>query len=317
MVYLRIDVDSFAGARDGIPRLLEVLARRGVHATFFINLGPDRWGRAIFRVLWRRGFLSKMLRTRALSSYGLATCLRGTLLPTVYIARRLGAVLREIAAAGHEVGAHCWDHVLWQDRLSRLPPSVIAEQVQAALSAFADTFGAPAQAWAAPGWVTTPAALAHLDGRGFRYMSNSRGQSPYLPCVRQQQLRTLEIPVTLPTLDESLGRDGVELHNYVSQLMECMEQTPVRVHTIHTETEGRGHLALFEHLLDAVAARGWKVAPLGQLAADLEVSSAPVPTCEVEYREIPGRAGIVTVQGPAVGFDQGLRAVRSFGASSA
>ena len=59
---LKIDVDTWRGTREGVPRLLEVLSRRGAQATFLFSLGPDRTGRAIRRV-FRPGFLSKVSRT--------------------------------------------------------------------------------------------------------------------------------------------------------------------------------------------------------------------------------------------------------------
>jgi len=59
---LKIDVDTYRGTRDGVPRLLEVLKRHGAGATFLFSLGPDHTGRAIKRV-FRPGFTKKVRRT--------------------------------------------------------------------------------------------------------------------------------------------------------------------------------------------------------------------------------------------------------------
>ena len=64
-----------------MPALLQVLADQAVQASFFLALGPDNSGRAIFRVFRQKGFLQKMLRTRAPAIYGLKTMCYGTLLP--------------------------------------------------------------------------------------------------------------------------------------------------------------------------------------------------------------------------------------------
>src|SRR5581483_6566840 len=77
---LKVDVDTRLGLRDGAPRLLELLAHHGVQATFFVAMGPDRTGLSIRRVLRQKGFLAKMVRSRAPSLYPLETMLRGTLL---------------------------------------------------------------------------------------------------------------------------------------------------------------------------------------------------------------------------------------------
>ena len=79
-IALKVDVDTYVGTRDGVPQLLEILERFGIKATFYFSLGPDNSGKAIRR-LFRKGFLKKMIRTRAPSMYGLRTMLYGTILP--------------------------------------------------------------------------------------------------------------------------------------------------------------------------------------------------------------------------------------------
>ena len=64
-VALKVDCDTYEGTRDGIPRLLEIFAARGIRATFFFTLGPDRSGVALRRIFTRKGFLAKMIRSRA------------------------------------------------------------------------------------------------------------------------------------------------------------------------------------------------------------------------------------------------------------
>src|SRR5574342_841521 len=84
---LKIDVDTYRGTRDGVPRLLKVLATHGARATFLFSLGPDHTGRALRRV-FRPGFLRKVSRTSVVANYGIPTLLYGTLLPGPDIGRR-------------------------------------------------------------------------------------------------------------------------------------------------------------------------------------------------------------------------------------
>jgi hypothetical protein len=116
-IALKVDVDTLRGLTEGVPALVNILTRRGIRASFFVALGPDNSGRAIFRAFRQQGFLEKMLRTRAPSVYGFPTMLYGTLLKAPRIAAAASEVLPLLQAAGHEVGLHGYDHVRWHDRV--------------------------------------------------------------------------------------------------------------------------------------------------------------------------------------------------------
>ena len=120
---IKVDVDTLEGYCKGVPALLRVLAEQAVQASFFLALGPDNSGRAIWRVFRQPGFLQKMWRTRAPAIYGFKTMCYGTLLPAPLIGAAAPEIPGLIAAAGHEVGLHGYDHVRWHDQLFRLPAS--------------------------------------------------------------------------------------------------------------------------------------------------------------------------------------------------
>ncbi|TAK66152.1 MAG: 4-deoxy-4-formamido-L-arabinose-phosphoundecaprenol deformylase, partial [Betaproteobacteria bacterium] len=84
---LKIDVDTYRGTREGVPRLIEALQRHQAGASFLFSLGPDHTGRAITRA-FRPGFMKKVSRTSVLEHYGIKTLLYGTLLPGPDIGKR-------------------------------------------------------------------------------------------------------------------------------------------------------------------------------------------------------------------------------------
>src|SRR5512146_1025315 len=118
-IALKIDVDTYRGTREGVPRLVDALQRHQAQATFFFSLGPDNTGRAIKRV-FRPGFLKKVSRTSVVSTYGIRTLLNGVLLPGPHIGHRNAGIMREAERRGHETGIHCYDHIKWQDGLSSM-----------------------------------------------------------------------------------------------------------------------------------------------------------------------------------------------------
>jgi undecaprenyl phosphate-alpha-L-ara4FN deformylase len=287
---LRIDVDTGAGLRDGVPRMLDVLGRLGLRATFFVTFGPERTGLALGRA-WRPGFAWKLLRTRALALHGWRAALRGTLLPAPAVGERCAPLLREVAAAGHEVGLHGYDHFAWQARVHRMRPEAVAAAFRAGVEAFARALGRRPGATAAPGWRTTAEALRVQEGFGFEYASDARGRSPFRVRAGEEVHGTLQIPTTLPTLDELLGRTRAPW-----ETLEGALAPGLNVLTAHAELEGGPLAEGFEGFLARAAARGVRIRALGEVAADLGRRGAPVPACRVARGRVAGRSGWVLVQ---------------------
>ena len=218
-----------------------------------MSCGPDHSGRALRRI-FKPGFLAKMLRTNAPGMYGWRTLLYGTLLPGPQIARSFPEHLRALAAAGHEIGVHGYDHVYWHDRLNGLGADATTAELRRGLAVFAELTGTPATAFAAPGWQCTANSLAAIDAAGLRYHSCTRGRAPYRPVAGGRVFATPEIPTTWPTLDEVYGRVGTDAPT-LNAFYRAQVQPGLNVHTIHAEVEGMSLRPLFEALLDAFAAR--------------------------------------------------------------
>lgn len=292
-VAIKVDVDTYAGTRDGVPRLLETMERAGIKATFYFSMGPDNSGKAIRRVFTRKGFLQKMLRTGAPGVYGVRTMLYGTLLPAPQIAGSFPEVLKNTMAKGHETGVHCWDHVYWHDFLPRLSKEKVAAQLGRAADLFQQIMGQKPTTTAAPGWTVSAASLELQDSMQLDYCSDSRGYAPFYPVFGGKRYSTLQIPSTWPTMDEILGSDGIDAQNvndfYLSQL-----KPGLNVHTIHAEMEGGVMADSFVALIERLQQAGARFITLGE-AAKLYRETAPDKV--LAMGELPGRAGQVAIQG--------------------
>jgi peptidoglycan/xylan/chitin deacetylase (PgdA/CDA1 family) len=296
-VALKIDVDTHQGLELGVPRLASMLESEGVAASFYIAMGPDNSGRAILRVFRNRGFMSKMFRTRAVSMYGARTILSGTILPSRPIALSFPGIIRGLKARGFEIGVHGYDHVRWQDHLDKIGEPGVRNELGDAFEAYRAILGEAPRSFAAPGWRTNNAALVALDAMALDYRSDTRGSAPYHCIVKGRVLATPEIPTTLPTLDEVMGRRELPDDGAVREFfLSLCKPDALNVHTIHAETEGMGQLEGFMALVRALKERGAKFVQLREVAARL--NRAELPVCEVIRTTLPGRAGWISSQGP-------------------
>lgn len=292
-IALKVDCDTYEGTKAGIPALLRALDRVGVRASFYFTLGPDRSGRAIVRVFTRKGFLKKMLRSRALSMYGPRTVLYGTLLPAPMIGKRLTDVIRSVAGAGHEVGVHGWDHVRWHDRLDRLSEAEVARDYGLAHEEFERIFGHRARASAAPGWHATAVSLAVQERYGLHYASNTRGGAPFFPVAAGRRFGTLEIPTTLPTWDEMYNAPALrDERAFIDFYRDAVRGT--EVHSIHTEVEATALLPLFDRQLDAWRADGVRFVTMEELATEALAARERIPVRSLTRITVDGRGGLVT-----------------------
>ena len=263
---LKVDVDTLRGTQEGVPRLLDLFARHGIHATFLFSLGPDHTGRAIRRV-FRPGFFAKVSRTSVLEHYGVRTLLYGTLLPGPDIGRVGAPILRAARAAGHEVGIHTWDHVLWQDRVRTADPGWTCLQMQKAWTRFEEVFGTPPRTHGAAGWQMNAFALRQLDAWGMRYASDGRvadpGLGPYRVELQGTVLDCVQLPTTLPTLDELIGIDGMDGAAAARHILEqAHPASQDQVFTLHAELEGAKLLPAFETLLKGWRTQGYEFATM-------------------------------------------------------
>ncbi|MCX7138015.1 MAG: polysaccharide deacetylase family protein [Proteobacteria bacterium] len=293
---LKIDVDTFRGTREGVPRLVELLKKFGAGATFLFSLGPDHTGRAIKRA-FRPGFMRKVSRTSVLEHYGIVTLLYGTMLPGPDIGRRCADILRNVRDAGFEVGIHTWDHVKWQDSVATADADWTACEMQLAYDRYADIFGERAHVHGAAGWQMNRHAFRLTQRLDFDYCSDTRGTQPFIPIYNAEIIACPQLPTTLPTLDELLGIGGLTPDNVADHVLKLSRNAlPTgHVYTLHAELEGMKLLPVFERLLAGWRDAGHELVSLKDYSASLELKS--LPRHVVTSAEIPGRSGTLALQG--------------------
>ena len=290
-VGLRIDADTIRGTQEGIPNLLKVLAEHRVKASFFFSVGPDNMGRNIWR-LFRPEFLWKMWRTKATRLYGWDILLKGTFWRGPLIGKKLGYLFKTAASEGHELGLHAWDHYHWQRHIGRMAGEAIYHQLLQGFEVIQEWTGTSPVCSAAPAWRITEQALLEKAKFPFRYNSDCRGTSIFYPVVKGKTLSQPQIPTTLPTFDEVLGREGVDREHYNEYLISFMREESLNVLTIHAEVEGIFYLSLFQEFLRQLRVRGGHVVRLGDLLSPAD----QIPRAVIGKQRVEGREGWLSVQ---------------------
>ncbi len=293
-IALRVDVDTLRGTRVGVPSLCRAFDRHAVKAAFFFSVGPDNMGRHLWRLL-KPQFLWKMMRTKAASLYGWDILLMGTMWPGPKIGARCEDEMRACAKAGHEIGLHAWDHHYWQANTDSFTAEDIETQTRLGFEELSRIIGRAPECSAVPGWRCGERTMLVKSKFPFKYNSDCRGPSAFLPVVAEKTLQQPQIPVGMPTYDEMLGRDGVTNENYNERLIAKLKPEGVNVLTVHAEAEGGACAGLFDEFLGKCKAMGVEfVSPGDTLQKDLST----LPKGHVVKGEVPGREGWVAVQKP-------------------
>lgn len=290
---LKIDAATFRGTLVGVPRLVDALRSAEAQASFFFNLGPDRSGRMLGSLL-----SASRAGASALSRYGLAGLLHGTLLPGPDVGRRCADILRGVRDAGFDTGVQGWDHAAWQRGIEKAGAAWTERQMQRAIARYGKIFGEAPKTHAAAGWQMNPHALRLTQRLGFGYASDTRGTHPFVPVWNAEIVPCPQLPTTLPTIDELLGRGDCSVDNVHERLLALTAQAPAtgHVYSVRADLEGQGLLPVFAKLLAGWKDQGYELVSLGGLLEAIDASR--LPRHELLRGTIEGRAGTLMLQGP-------------------
>ena len=294
VIGIKVDVDTSEGMKHGVPVLLALFKKYNIHASFFVPMGKDHTGWTVKRVFTRKGFLKKAGRVGVVSTYGIRTLLYGLLLPGPEIAKKNANILRRITEEGHELGIHGYDHVYWHDHIKHLGRDKTEDLLRRSVAVYSDILHKNPESFAAPGWMINAYALKFFEDNGFIYTSNARGHAPFYPSLNGEAFRILELPSTLPTLDEVVGLAGTDTSSLTEFFLDALKEG-LNIMTVHTELEGKHWTGFLDAFLGKSIEAGFIYKRLIEIAVECKNLST-TKTYEIQYGSVEGRAGEVCVQ---------------------
>jgi len=130
--------------------------------------------------------------------------------------------------------------------------------------------------------------------------SDTRGTGPFQPVAADgSAIGPPQYPTTLPTLDELIGIDDVtvdNVHHKVLALTRRADQD--HVYTLHAELEGMKLRPVLQRLITGWREQGHSLVDLSSLRATRR--EVALPRHRIECDLVPGRSGVVAVQGRKV-----------------
>ncbi len=259
LLALKIDVPGTRAAK-ALPALADLLRRHQAGASFAVSLGP--------------GFL-----------------------PGTAISRNHSDILCRLRDEGFEIGIHGWSNSEWLQRIEQADAAWSKVQVEKAITAFQKILGLSPRFHAAPGWRTNRHALRLTQRLGFSHACDTRGRYPFVPVWNGEIVRCMQLPTTLPTLDELAGKTKPDPQALCSQLLALTAEAPQTGH-VFSLTAGPDiikHSESFEALLTGWREQGYELTSIQALVSRCEIDK--LPRHKIVVGKVDGRTGSLLLQG--------------------
>ncbi|MDD5699643.1 MAG: polysaccharide deacetylase family protein [Candidatus Nanoarchaeia archaeon] len=236
---LRVDLESDRGIREGVPKLLDLLKKYNLKASFYIVMGGES---NIFEIL-RYNKKMESSAERSIKVWSLLDKLRMVLLPKDFV-KANKKILQRILDEGHELGIHGWKHREWTRGLDKID---VKTKINRAISRYNRLFGQKPISWSSPGFNINDNILDILRDAGIKYISDFSGNKPRLyngikniPITTSGENRTPIIEYLI-----SRGKSDKEILEFMR--IEIMNKEIISFY-IHDLFEARFKLELLEKI---------------------------------------------------------------------
>lgn len=224
---LRIDVESDKGIKEGLPRILDLLKRYNIKASFYLTMGGES---NLFELLFYR---KKLGGERNIKVFSFSEKLRMALFPRDFVKKNKG-VLRRILKEGHELGIHGWKHRRWSRSLERIN---VGSDINKAKIKYEKIFNKKPESFCSPAFRINNKVIYELNRQGFRIISDLDGDKPF----KIKNTEITNVPITVkgknntPIIEYmvSIGKSDKEILEYLKKEIKHKKYSIMYVHDLY------------------------------------------------------------------------------------
>ena len=236
---LRIDVESDKGIRNGIPKILDLLKKYNIKASFYLTMGGATGLICLIR------YRKPMVGERKIKIYTFSEKLKGALIPKDFVTDNKDILMR-IVNEGHELGIHGWKHRAWTRAIDKID---IKKHLQRAKRKYEKIFGKKAETFASPGFITNEKIISLLNEEGFKVISDLPGKEPF----KIQGTQITNVPITIngennSPIIESLVSAGFSDDEIFEKIIEIIKKEKLATMYIHDMFECVQKIELLERI---------------------------------------------------------------------
>lgn len=181
---LRIDLESSKGIIEGLPKILNILKKMNIKASFYLSMGGESGLIDLLR--YRR----KLNGERKVKVFSFFEKVRMVLFPKDFVYENK-QVLKRILEEGHELGIHGYKHRIWTRSNDN---HKIEKEIEKAVKKYKQIFGKNPKSSAAPAFVINKEIIKALDKNNIKIISDLNGDKPFK--IRNTEITNIPITIT-------------------------------------------------------------------------------------------------------------------------
>jgi len=247
--FIRIDLESGKGIKEGLPNLLKLFKEENVKGSFYLTMGGEA---NLVEILKHRGKIDYS-KERKIKIWGLHEKMRMVLFPQDFVERNK-EILKKILEEGHEIGIHGWKHRSWTRGLNKIS---IGNEINKAIKKYEKIFKKRPVSFCAPAMNTNPRVLEILEENQIKFISDFPGE-------KTKFYRGIKnVPVTLmgeknSPFIEDLFEKGLRDEQILEGFKEKIKGKEIASFYIHGLFEAREKIELLRKMIKVLKKEGFE-----------------------------------------------------------